>query len=43
MARILIRNDDREILFFTLKSSFSDIDPRVVSDQREVSRATPRS
>ena len=31
MARILIRNDDREILFFTLKSSFSDIDPRVVA------------
>ena len=30
MARILIRNDTREILFFTHKSNFSDIDPRVV-------------
>ena len=30
MARILIRNDTREILFFTSNSTFSDIDPRVV-------------
>jgi hypothetical protein len=30
MARVLIRNDTREILFFTHKSRFSDIDPRIV-------------
>ena len=31
MARILIRNDTREILFFTHKSNFSDIDARVIA------------
>ena len=40
MAKILIRNSDRRILFFTYDDRVSDVDPLIISIQEKFHNAT---